>query len=144
MEKDVTGAIPKNAKWFVDRYEHDGKQTLNGEIIIVSKGDIILKGAKGVKEFNGALIAPNGKVEYSGGETFNGVIISKDEMKLTEGGTKFNLKSVEEYFGKENNPVEYSNCSSIGTSTGSEDSNSSTGVTSGKGKIIEITGIKEQ
>ena len=50
---------------------------MSGKVVIVSKGDIILRGGDG---FNGALIAPNGKIEYSGDGTFNGIMISKTRL----------------------------------------------------------------
>lgn len=91
-----TGTIPKDAKMLVDNYKNTNWQDIKGRVVIVSKGDIILRGGNG---FTGALIAPNGKVEYSGDGTFNGIIISKNEISLPQGGNHFNFKSIEELFG---------------------------------------------
>lgn len=111
-----TGKISKDAKMLVDNYKNTNWQDIKGEVVIVSKGDIILRGGNG---FTGALIAPNGKVEYSGDGTFNGIIISKNEISLPKGGNHFNFKSIEELFG-ENLPVVVGN-----RSGGDDDGNNS-------------------
>lgn len=93
-----TGSIPDRAKMLVDNYKNTNWQDIKGQVTIVSKGDIILRGGSG---FTGALIAPNGKVEYSGDGTFNGVIISKNEISLPKGGNNFEFKSLSEIFDNE-------------------------------------------
>lgn len=94
-----TGTIPANAKWLVDSYYNTSGQNVQGEVIIISKGDITLHCGKQAG-FNGALIAPNGRVEFSAnGGTFNGVIISKDEVLLPQGGDEFIFMSMGEIFG---------------------------------------------
>ena len=92
-----TGVLAPNVKMVVDSYHNtQWQETRNlGQVVIVSKGDIVLRGGDG---FTGALIAPNGKVEYSGDGTFNGVIIAK-EIQLPQGGSHFNLKHLSEMFG---------------------------------------------
>ena len=92
-----TGVLAPNVKMVVDSYHNtQWQETRNlGQVVIVSKGDIVLRGGMG---FTGALIAPNGKVEYSGDGTFNGVIIAK-EIQLPQGGSHFNLKHLSEMFG---------------------------------------------
>lgn len=94
----TTEKISPSAKWLVDNYVNTNWQDLRGNIIIISKKDIILRGGNG---FKGALIAPYGKVEYTGDGTFEGVIISKGDVKLTKGGSYFNLKTLKEVFGDE-------------------------------------------
>lgn len=105
IKKNENGNIPANAKMLVDNYENKNWQPISGQIVIVSKGDIILRGGDG---FTGALIAPNGKVEYSGDGTFNGVIISKNKISLPAGGNYFNFKSLSEIF-KNDIPVTIKN-----------------------------------
>lgn len=95
VKANETGVIPSNAKMLVDNYKNTSWQNIKGETIIVSKGDIILRGGDG---FTGALIAPYGKVEYSGDGIFNGIIISKNEIKLPKGGNQFILKDISEFF----------------------------------------------
>lgn len=82
----------------VDNYANSSWQSITGQVVIVSKGDIILRGGSG---FTGALIAPNGKVEYSGDGVFNGVIISKNEIKLSAGGNTINYLPLNEIFGND-------------------------------------------
>ena len=96
IKGNESGAIPHGTKMLVDNYKNESWQKVTGEVVIVSKGDIILRGDK---NFTGALIAPYGKIKYSGGGSFDGVIISQNEINLTGGGTTVNLKSVEEFFG---------------------------------------------
>ena len=99
---DEEGKIPANAKMLVDSYNNTEWQdiTEEGEVVIVSKGDIILRGGNG---FKGALIAPNGSVTYEGDGTFEGIIISKNELSLTKGGNYFKFKSLTEMFGNDIN-----------------------------------------
>jgi len=98
VKSNETGTIPPNAKMLVNNYINTNNQSITGQVVIVSKGDIILRGGSG---FSGALIAPNGKVEYSGDGVFNGVIISKNEISLPKGGNTINLKSLNEIFGND-------------------------------------------
>lgn len=98
VKGNETGTIPQNSKMLVDNYKNNSWQSITGQVVIVSKGDIILRGGNG---FTGALIAPNGKVEYSGDGVFNGVIISKNEIKLSAGGNTINYKSLNEIFGSD-------------------------------------------
>lgn len=98
VKGNETGNIPPNAKMLVDNYANSSWQSITGQVVIVSKGDIILRGGSG---FTGALIAPNGKVEYSGDGVFNGVIISKNEIKLSAGGNTINYLPLNEIFGND-------------------------------------------
>ena len=98
IKGNETGVIPHNAKMLVDNYKNTKWQNITGQVVIISKGDIILRGGDG---FTGALIAPYGKVEYSGDGTFNGIIISKNEISLSKGGNHFNFMSLSEIFGKD-------------------------------------------
>lgn len=98
VKGNETGRISDNAKILVNNYKNSAFQNITGEVVIVSKGDIILRGGSG---FTGALIAPNGRVEYSGDGVFNGIIISKNEINLPKGGNHFNFKSLNELFGND-------------------------------------------
>lgn len=93
-----TGKIPPNTKMLVNNYINTDWQEIKGQAVIISKGDIVLRGGNG---FTGALIAPNGKVEYSGDGVFNGIIISKNEISLPQGGNIINFKSLNEIFGSD-------------------------------------------
>lgn len=98
VKGNETGTIPHGAKMLVNNYKNTNWQNITGQVVLISKGDIILRGGNG---FTGALIAPNGRVEYSGDGTFNGVIISKNEITLPKGGNYFNFKGLSEIFGKD-------------------------------------------
>jgi len=131
IKGNETGVIPHNAKMLVNNYKNTNWQNVTGQVVIVSKGDIILRGGNG---FTGALIAPNGRVEYSGDGTFNGVIISKNEINLPKGGNHFNFKSLKEVFGDDIPVI----TSSIGG--GSDGNNSGTN----NAKVTIKTNIKEE
>lgn len=95
------GTIKKDSKMLVDNYSNMGWQKIEGDIVIISKKDIILRGGDG---FSGALIAPYGTVEYSGDGTFNGVIIAKN-INLSKQGNTFNLKNLNKIFGEETDNI---------------------------------------
>lgn len=113
----ISSEIPQNAKWVVDNYKNTSYQKIDGEIIIISKGDIILRGES---SFKGALIAPNGVVKYTGGD-FEGVVISNKEISLSGWGLA-NMQTLEQYFGHLNIPVilECANDNDWGNNNGSE------------------------
>ena len=62
-------------------------------VIVVSKGDITIKGWRIV---TGVLIAPTGKVEFSG-ERFEGIVIARDGFAVTNGGSTVVSKNIEEF-----------------------------------------------
>lgn len=115
IKGNTTEAITPNAKWVVDDYYNTNWQNISGYNIIISKGDIVLRGGNG---FTGALIAPNGRVEYTGDGEFNGTIISKYETSLSKAGNVFNFKSLWEMFG-DDMPVIVHSSSGSGVGGGS-------------------------
>lgn len=129
----ITSKIPQNAKWVVDNYNNTSYQEMNGEIIIISKGDIILRGED---SFSGALIAPNGIVKYTGGN-FKGIIISNQEVSLSGWGSA-EMKGIDEYFDSLNIPV----IIDCGNNNDSENNNGSNN--SINAQIIIKSGIKEK
>lgn len=131
--KEESEKIPHNAKMLVNNYKNTAWQEITGQVVIVSKGDIILRGGTG---FKGALIAPHGKVVYSGDGTFNGIIISKNEISLPKGGNHFNSKSLSELFGADI-PV-------IATSNVGDGNNGEGSATSKSVKITIKSNIKEK
>ncbi|MEK3981050.1 hypothetical protein MKY37_18740 [Psychrobacillus sp. FSL K6-2836] len=65
-------------------------------LVIVSENDISLTNVWN-QTMTGVLYAPNGKVTFNG-SNFEGVIISKDGVFITSGGTNVKLKNIAEYF----------------------------------------------
>lgn len=136
IEGDATGNIPENAKMLVNNYINTKWQEIKGQVIIVSKGDIILRGGNG---FTGALIAPNGKVQYSGDGTFNGIIIAK-EISLPKGGSTINYKSFSEVFGEDINDIPVvANSTSEGNEDNEDNDSSTTDV-----KVTIKSSVKEE
>ena len=124
VKGDTAVTLPDGAKWVVDDYSYDRwpKWDINDgtykDIILVSKGDIRINIAN---SFTGALIAPNGTVEITNSfDSFTGVIVSKDGIIASGGGTKINLKTLQEMFTLENMPVLFSLPGSGGSGTGGE------------------------
>lgn len=113
---NITSDITNNARWVVDDY-YNSSQKIYNEVVIISKGDIILRN---VNKFRGALIAPKGVVEFNGGE-FQGVIISNNEINFSRWCTA-DVETLEEYFNGLNIPVNF-NCSNNDGSGGQDESN---------------------
>lgn len=65
-------------------------------LIIVSEGNISLTNVWN-QTVTGVLYAPNGKVTFNGTK-FEGIIISRDGVFVTSGGTLVNLKNISEFF----------------------------------------------
>lgn len=109
---NVSSTVPDNAKWFVNNYNYtnwpqwDINDQYLSDVVIISKNDITINTAT---NFSGALIAPNGTVNLpQGGSTFNGVIIAKNGINFTGGGTTYNMKKLQEIFNIEDIPVLFS------------------------------------
>lgn len=65
-------------------------------LVVVSEGDISLTNVWN-QTVTGVLYAPNGKVTFNGTK-FEGVIISRDGVFVTSGGTFVNLRKISEFF----------------------------------------------
>ena len=112
IKGNTSATVPDNARWVVDNYNYSGwpKYDINDgyldNIVIVSKGDIIINTAS---RFTGALIAPNGAVEITqGGTLFEGVIVSKDRVEFSGGGSNATLMKLQDLFDEDEIPVIFS------------------------------------
>ncbi|WP_078381918.1 prepilin-type N-terminal cleavage/methylation domain-containing protein [Sutcliffiella halmapala] len=117
-EKKLNFEIPplKSDQWFTaNGYSQTLKQnnmklygntinvgpSINGQYVntfnnvtLVSKGDIKVEG--GDLRMTGVLFAPNGKVTFHG-ESFEGLVISKEGFFVTRGGSTVTFKNIEHY-----------------------------------------------
>ncbi|NLM29741.1 MAG: type IV pilin [Methanomicrobiales archaeon] len=101
MERDYvsSGDLTSNRKIFADSYTSSG--SANNVIIIASDGDISITG--GGNKVTGVFFAPRGRVTFSG-DSLEGVVIARDGLYVTGGGTKVTFKNIEEYI---TNPEDY-------------------------------------
>lgn len=95
LREDV---IPKGAKRFVESYRSSHWSSPLEDIVIVSKGDIVIEG--GGRTISGFLFAPNGTVTLNIAQ-FTGIIVSKEGVLWKRGGSTFQAKSLEEIFSVE-------------------------------------------
>jgi prepilin-type N-terminal cleavage/methylation domain-containing protein len=68
-------------------------------LIVVSKGDIVIGGNSWINKFTGILFAPNGKVVFNG-STFEGVVIARDGFHVKSGGTTLEFNHIDDYIKK--------------------------------------------
>jgi type II secretory pathway pseudopilin PulG len=105
---DIVGTVtvdqaPKNAKVYANNYTiKNNINSLDDNKIIISKGDISING--GWNKFTGALIAPNGEVSLGQGE-FNGIIISKNGLRVVGGGGVINMRTLSDFFTEDTMPI---------------------------------------
>ncbi|GAA0450487.1 prepilin-type N-terminal cleavage/methylation domain-containing protein [Alkalibacillus silvisoli] len=71
--------------------------------IIVSKGNVSID--SNWSELDGVIIAPNGKVTFYG-DTFTGVVISKEGLDVVNGGSSVYFKNIEQYMDSDESPFE--------------------------------------
>lgn len=93
--------IPDHARILANHYYSDSSQSPSGNIIIISKGDIVIKGWRHI---TGVLIAPNGSVFLEGG-SFTGIILSKGGVITERGGWDLNMKQLSDFFTEDTLPV---------------------------------------
>jgi hypothetical protein len=103
--------LPDNSKFLVDDYKFEAYPEWNindGDllnIVLVSKKDIVINTGK---KFTGALIAPNGSVTLTqGGTNFEGIIISKDGIVVSGGGSNVTVVTIDQIFSKDSIPVKF-------------------------------------
>lgn len=89
--------IPKDAKRLVDNYVSSHHTSPEGNIVIVSKGDITINGWR---DITGFLFAPNGTVNLDIAN-FTGIIISKDGIIWRQGGAHFYAQKLSDIFTNE-------------------------------------------
>ncbi|WP_026475850.1 PilX N-terminal domain-containing pilus assembly protein [Alkaliphilus transvaalensis] len=94
-------SIPNNTKMLVDNYYSNSHTSPSGDTIIVSKGDIDIRGWRHI---TGVLIAPNGSVRLDVA-SFTGVIISKDGLIASGGGWNINMKRLTDFFTQTSMPI---------------------------------------
>jgi Tfp pilus assembly protein PilX len=129
---DVTEeVIPDNVKMLVDSYISKHHSSPEGNVIIVSKGNIDIDGNRKVR---GVLIALNGSVSYGGG-SFEGVVISKDGFLFKSGGNTVNMLKLSDFFTAATMPITVSG----GTGAGGGNGGGST-----EGRVIIKSTIKER
>lgn len=68
--------------------------TATDVVIVAANGDIDLSG--GGSSVSGVLFAPNGKVTFNG-DSFEGVVIARDGLYVTSGGTDITFKDLDVY-----------------------------------------------
>jgi len=68
--------------------------TASNVVVVAANGDIDLSG--GGSSVSGILFAPNGKVTFNG-DYFEGVVIARDGLYVTSGGTDITFKNMDEY-----------------------------------------------
>jgi hypothetical protein len=95
-----SGTLASGLKIFANSYTSTSWRPSAYDVIIVSKGDIMVTGLGG-SGLTGVLFAPYGKVTFGGG-FFEGTVIARDGFFVTSGGTRVTLKSIEEYFDDPN------------------------------------------
>ena len=94
----------ESVKLFVDNFS-GSVPNAGSEVVIISKGDISLSGW--TAGMTGALIAPNGSVHVNQGY-FTGVIISKNGLTTSKGGSIFTMKEISDIFPEGEMPIEIS------------------------------------
>jgi len=68
--------------------------TASNVVVVAANGDIDLSG--GGSSVSGILFAPKGKVTFNG-DYFEGVVIARDGLYVTSGGTDITFKNMDEY-----------------------------------------------
>ncbi|MFO1443109.1 type II secretion system protein [Bacillus sp. Bva_UNVM-123] len=92
---DRNAELANNVKVFSEtNYQKSDISKDLQNIIIVSKGDIILHNQW--KSISGVLIAPNGLVKFEG-NSFKGIIISKNGFEVVNGGSKVEFSNVNNF-----------------------------------------------
>ncbi|WP_017186715.1 PulJ/GspJ family protein [Alkalibacillus haloalkaliphilus] len=71
--------------------------------IIASKGNVSID--SNWSQLDGVIIAPNGKVTFNG-NSFTGVVISRDGFDVPNGGSSINFRNIEEYITSDNLPFD--------------------------------------
>lgn len=107
-----TQTLPDNSKFLVDDYNSTTYPEWNinndgilDNIVLVSKKNIIINTGK---EFSGALIAPNGFVELPhGGTKFKGVIVSKEGIIVSGGGSVVEVVTIDQIFSEDQVPIKF-------------------------------------
>lgn len=134
IEGNVTqNNIPNNARILADNYYSDSSQSPGGNIIIISKGDIVIRGWRHI---TGVLIAPNGHVTIEGG-SFTGTILSKEGLTTERGGWNLNMKPISDFFTEGDLPIILSEKSDTDSGTGEEHLNE-------KNRVIIKSPIQEK
>jgi hypothetical protein len=88
--------LEDNMNFFGENYHFIPSSNSAKNIIIVSKGDIVIDNCWEDDELSsGILFAPNGKVTYKG-TGFEGVIFAK-QVDLSQGGNEIRYKSIDNF-----------------------------------------------
>jgi len=117
---DIPIPSPKSAGWYATEgyvntvplttgmkvYADSGyTSTVSGSVlnvvVVAADGDIDLSG--GGSSVSGILFAPKGKVTFNG-DYFEGVVIARDGLYVTSGGTDITFKNMDEYIS---DPAQY-------------------------------------
>lgn len=134
IEGNVTqNNIPNNARILADNYYSDSSQSPDGNIIIISKGDIVIRGWRHI---TGVLIAPNGRVTIEGG-SFTGTILSREGLTTERGGWNLNMKPISDFFTEGDLPIMLSEKSDTDSESGEEHLNE-------KNRVIIKSPIQEK
>ena len=97
------GPLASNLKIFADSYSPSSSTTAAVNVIIIARnGDITLTNL-GWIHVSGVLFAPKGKVTFSG-DSFEGVVLTRDGFFVTSGGTDVTFRNFEEFFSS---PADY-------------------------------------
>ena len=75
--------------------------TAHNVVVVAANGDIDLSG--GGSSVSGILFAPKGKVTFNG-DSFEGVVIARDGLYVTSGGTDITFKNMDKYIS---DPAKY-------------------------------------
>lgn len=94
------GTLASGMKVFANSYSSTTYQpTATNVVIVAANGDITLTGL-GSSGVTGVLYAPNGKVTFNGG-SFTGVVIARDGLYVTSGGTTVTFTNFANYFSSQ-------------------------------------------
>lgn len=97
------GELTSGMKIFTDSYSSTvWRPTATNVVIIARTGDITITGMGG-SSVTGVFFAPNGKVTFSG-NSFEGVVITRDGFCVESGGTTVVFRNLEEYIA---DPADY-------------------------------------
>ncbi|KQC07145.1 MAG: hypothetical protein APR55_01040 [Methanolinea sp. SDB] len=91
------GSLASNLKIFADSYSPTSSTSTAVNVVIIARnGDITLTNL-GWIHVSGVLFAPNGRVTFSG-DSFEGVVLTRDGFFVTSGGTDVTFRNFEEFF----------------------------------------------
>lgn len=125
--------ISNNTKLLVNSFYSDSSQSPSGNTIIVSKGDIVIRGWRHI---TGVLIAPNGSVTIEGG-SFTGVILSNEGLITERGGWNLNMRIISDFFTEDTLPITVSGNGDKDTGTEEDNMNE-------QNRVVIKSPIKEE